>query len=69
MWNTYCVLMVKQLPNFLNFLFQNLIEKIGVNGCQKVNLSKIENQLIQSTKKMGKSILFCNKGLPFQLKI
>ena len=36
------------MPIFCDFLFHNLIKKIGANKCQKVNLSKIDNQFIQS---------------------
>ena len=45
MWKTNYVLMVK--PFFWNFLFQNPIKKISAKVYQKVNLSKIDNVLIQ----------------------
>ena len=36
-------------PHFLDFLFQNLIEKIGTNVCEKINLSKMDDELIPLT--------------------
>ena len=40
MLNTYCLLLVKQMPIFGSLIFQNLFKKDSAIVCQKVYLRK-----------------------------
>ena len=48
-------------------MIQKLIEKIGLNVLQKVNLLILKS--IYWIKNIGKPILFCNKGWNFDINI